>query len=215
MHLCFAPHALSLKPAFLLIFIDCSISYVKDVVLIKWALKSTPPRRSPACPVQQKPHTCWARRRRQVCGSCSYLWVNTACLFSSGKTLPVTQGHAPFGLRHVTLIFALFCLFSLLDTTISAPFAQKLCHHSVRFIHVSLVTSEFQSEEWLIHFFVVCSSKQRCRGKYLVVHIIRVPGYRRLFSSVFLTEVIKQRKLAIRACSKSNQPFFRCRHKKS
>lgn len=64
-------------------------SRVRDVTLIKRALKPPAPRPSPAPFVATKdPHlfrggdgVC----RRQVCGSCSYLWANTGCLFSAGK----------------------------------------------------------------------------------------------------------------------------------
>lgn len=68
----------------------CSwFSRVRDVTLIKWALKPTAPRPSPAPLVatidlhlfRGGDGVC----RGQVCGSCSYLWANTGCLFSAGK----------------------------------------------------------------------------------------------------------------------------------
>lgn len=65
-----------------------SISHVKDVMVIKWALKSTP--HVPHLPVGCNKRSALVQRglgatRGQVCGSCCYLWANTACLFSSGK----------------------------------------------------------------------------------------------------------------------------------
>lgn len=64
-----------------------SISYVKDAVVIKWVLKSTP--HAPHLPVCCNKRATLAQRgdgasRGQVCGSCSHLWANTGCLFSSG-----------------------------------------------------------------------------------------------------------------------------------
>lgn len=80
-----------------LIFIDdhswcSSIVNVKDVMVIKWVLKSTPyvKRGAPHLPVCCNKRPTLVQRggevsRGQVCSSCSYLWANTGCLFSLGK----------------------------------------------------------------------------------------------------------------------------------
>lgn len=64
-------------------------SRVRDATLIKWALKPTAPRPSPAPFVATKDLHLFRGGdgvcRGQVCGSCSYLWANTGCLFSAGK----------------------------------------------------------------------------------------------------------------------------------
>lgn len=94
-HLCFVLRVPPLKQAFVLIFIDehSSISYVKDVMVIKWVLKATPyvkrgPPHLPCCVCNKRPTLVQRGEEascRQVCSSCSYLWANTGCLFSLGK----------------------------------------------------------------------------------------------------------------------------------